>query len=201
MDFWQTNVLRSLPVELSGQQVLHSMGCRPGSASFHMAQTRFPGLLSRLQQHIHPFAAFRAVNRSDGQAGQLVCLLSLLPDLEPLQTEQPLLNGLLLDAMASEYLFALDRSFLRWLHEQDRPFGISRRRELMRGFSLETGRKLLGYLEESQPLGVRFSPAGVLKPEKSSLYVLDLSDDTSQFHGGHSCSGCPAFATCSYRSG
>ena len=200
MNFSKTIIYRDFSITLSLRTVLEGMGCQPGTPSFRIAQHRFPQLWQVFQTQIRPFAALR--RDPAGGPGRLLCLLSLGLRY-PLQLPEPsgLLDGLVLDAMAAEYLFAMDGRVLQKVRGKGCPFGVTRRLEFLRDFSPEEGKRMLSCLDEDHRLGVAFNNSGVLTPEKSVLYALELSDDPAVFHASHNCDDCPAAEQCTHRKG
>ncbi|MGN0337231.1 MAG: ASKHA domain-containing protein [Lachnospiraceae bacterium] len=102
------------------------------------------------------------------------------------------LRALVVDAMLSAWLFAIDEK----VQDEIRVFcagqgvGVAKRLEAPDDLSVEMQGMVCQTLDADRLAGVRVTEAHMLVPEKSMCYVLELTDDCDRFAAGHDCAKC-----------
>ena len=102
------------------------------------------------------------------------------------------LRALVVDAMLSAWLFAMDKK----VQDEIRAFcigqgvGVAKRLEAPDDLSPEMQGIICEALDAERLAGVCVTEAHMLVPEKSMCYVLELTDDCERFAAGHDCEKC-----------
>lgn len=102
------------------------------------------------------------------------------------------LRALVVDAMLSAWLFAMDEKVQDELRVfcSRRDVGVVKRLEAPDGLAPEIQGMLCEALDAEQLAGVRVTDANMLAPEKSMCYVLKFCGHSDQFAAGHDCGRC-----------
>ncbi len=102
------------------------------------------------------------------------------------------LDALVADALQNAWLFAADRKLQEQLRLwcSERRLGIAARLEPFAELSGEAARLILEQFSDEPDFDVCLTAGGMLSPEKSMCYLLELSQDCSRFEASHDCSVC-----------
>lgn len=102
------------------------------------------------------------------------------------------LRALVVDAMLSAWLFALDEKVQDEIRDycSGKGIGVAKRLEAPEDFSPVMQARICKELDAKQQADVYVTEAGMLVPEKSMCYVLELTDDCDRFAAGHYCAKC-----------
>ncbi len=104
------------------------------------------------------------------------------------------LSGMLLGAMADEYLFSFEDQVMPEVKAfcAVPGFGVLRRMEAPMDIPLEFHQYVYERCDLKALLGMELSSGYMFDPVKTSCLVFLLSDETSIFNAWHDCSHCPA---------
>ncbi len=102
------------------------------------------------------------------------------------------LDALVADALQNAWLFAADRKLQEQLRTwcEEKHLGIAARLEPFAELPGEAARLILEQFSDEPDFDVRLTAGGMLSPEKSMCYLLELSQDCSRFEASHDCSVC-----------
>lgn len=111
------------------------------------------------------------------------------------------LAGMLLNAMADEFLFTAEDAILPQVKKfcMELGVGIENRMEAPKDIPMEFHRYIFQQCQLNKNLGMELSEGYMFDPVKTSCVVFELSKDTSVFNGCHDCTHCPSFGNCSHK--
>lgn len=104
------------------------------------------------------------------------------------------IKGMIADAAAGAYLFALERAAIQLLKEECaiRHVGIKKRLEAPADLPMEAQKVIYDKCRAKELLGMGLTSGLMFDPVKSSGLILVLSEDETLFKAQHDCSTCTA---------
>ncbi len=176
--------------------VLRALGCAEGSAAYERMSAEFDGLRKAVEYMLEPLA----FARFDG--GRAYCLLTVGGAAEEysktLFDKGEALGGLIVSAIADEYLFEMDSVLGGRVKAECAKIGmgVKKRLEAPADMKLENQRVILDKIGDC---GVTLTDGFMFNPAKSMGYILELTNDSRVFNAQHDCSKCD-IADCPRRS-
>lgn len=185
----EIRVISSFPVEFSYEKILEASGCVEGTRTCEKALA----LLPELEKGLRQTAAPRAWIAFGG--ARWYCLMTLGRGIEPYLSScvrKSLLQGVLADSLAQEFLFLIDDAVVRLLRQEcrRRNTGISRRLEAPCQLPFEAQQEILDHVKGQSGAEVSLSGSYVFEPPRTMGYILETAPGENCFHAVHSCSGC-----------
>lgn len=204
-----------LPAGLAREQVFSMMDCREDSPVYEDVVIEYDRLEPWLYENVRPEALMameplevldarqkKCLGLTDGEAlscrGLLYLVLTIGRGPEQKSSELfaqgEYLAGMLLSAMADEFVFGLEDGVLPEVRAflAGPGYGVLRRLEAPADMPLKFHQYVYERCGLKQRLGMDLSSGYMFDPVKTSCLVFLLSDDPSVFHGWHDCSRCPA---------
>lgn len=185
-----TNLIKitNFNIKPNKSAVLRALGCAEGSAAYERVSGEFDGLFKAVEYMLEPLA----FARFDGD--RAYCLLTVGGAAEEysksLFDKGEALGGLVVSAMADEYLFEADAVLAERVKAECAKIGmgVKRRLEAPTDMELEGQRVILDKIGDC---GVELTDGFMFNPAKSMGYILELTDDSRVFNAQHDCSKCP----------
>jgi len=110
------------------------------------------------------------------------------------------LKGMLVDAVADDYLFQMNETLKPVIVEMclERGYGVERRLEAPHDLPMSVQRKGWELTKAKELAGIDIKESFMLDPVKSTCKVFLLKENSKEFHVDHDCSTCPNL-TCKLR--
>lgn len=209
-------------IKIKRERVLSVLDCHENSEVYWEVLREYENMERWLYEHVRPviLTARENVNileqkpddpvkflpESFSGCGILYYIITLGHEVQnyvsELFEEGEYLAGMLLNAMADEFLFTAEDVILPQVKKfcMELGVGISNRMEAPKDIPLEFHSYIFRKCNLNEKLGMKLSEGYMFDPVKTSCVVFELSEDTSIFNGGHDCSRCPSFGNCSHKS-
>ncbi len=182
--------IKNFNTELNKKAVLQRIGCGSKSSIYDTVSLYFDEIEYDFETLVMPYAAVCIENM------RAYCLLTLGSSVSDytrsLFDRGEGMRGLLADAMADEYLFALDAELsehIKLLCAKN-GWGVKERLSAPEDFPLSE-QKIIAEKTGIDDVGV--TEAFMLEPVKSMGYILEFTDDKNIFNAQHDCSKCSNF--------
>lgn len=194
-------------IELNQAAVFKMMDCYEDSPVYEEVCEAFLKWQPWIYANVHPKAVLawepdakveRLPEGVAGSDGLMYLLMTLGPEVETEVTncfgEGDYLEGMLLDAMADDYLFQMEAR----VQERLRIFcgdigrGILRRMEAPQDIPMEFHSHVLDACGVAGEWQMSLSTGFMFSPVKTSCVVFELTKDMALFRAQHDCSHCPA---------
>ena len=199
-------------IELNRETVFKMMDCYEESPVYDEVCDAFTQWAPWLYKHVRPRAVLawepwsakleQELSMSDSGDGAFAGLMYLLMTLGPEAEAESgrcfargdYLEGMLLDAMADDYLFQMEDK----VSEEMRllcgriGLGIQKRMEAPQDLPMAFHRRVLDICGVASEWDMSLSSGFMFAPVKTSCVVFGLTKDTQVFRAQHDCSHCPA---------
>lgn len=187
-------------IELNRDAVFAMMDCYEDSPVYEEVCEAFLKWQPWLCTNVHPRAvlAWEPDGAHPGADGLMYLLMTLGPEVESEVTNcfgaGDYLEGMLLDAMADDYLFQMETK----VQESLRIFcgeigrGILRRMEAPQDIPMDFHSHVLEVCGVAGEWQMSLSTGFMFSPVKTSCVVFELTKDRELFRAQHDCSHCPA---------
>lgn len=186
----QKIVIRDFDIKIDKQSVLKALGCSEGGSVYDTVSSYFDELEKPLLKALVPCA----VAAFEGE--RVYCMLTAGDAVTRLSKSffdsGEGMKGILADAMADEYLFAMDTALSERIRQECALTGkgVKKRLDAPKDFPLSEQGIIL---KKTGIEGVGMTDAFMLEPVKSFGYILELTDDKKVFKAQHDCSKCANF--------
>lgn len=176
--------------KINKDNVLKTLGCIAGSSVYDTVSEYFDELEAIVMNLVSPCAAMQA------EGMRAFCLLTIGDKIseysKSLFDEGEGMKGILVDAMADEYLFAMDNILAEKIKLECAliGYGVKKRLDAPKDFPL-TEQKVI--LEKTGINDVRLTSAFMFEPVKTFGYILEFTNDEAVFNAQHDCSKCSNF--------
>jgi hypothetical protein len=183
-------LINNFDIKLNKENVLKALGCVSGTSVYDTVSEYFDELYSRFSDTLSP----SAVMVSEGMTAY--CLLTLGEDISKYSKSffdaGDGMKGLLVDAMADEYLFAMDTVLTEKIKRECAPlgYGVKKRLDAPKDFPLSHQRVIL---EKTALKNVTLTSGFMFEPVKTFGYILEFTNDNKIFNAQHDCSKCANF--------
>lgn len=180
--------IKDFNIKLNKKAVLQRLGCGEESSIYGTVSAYFDEIERDFFTLILPCAVMRI---EDMRGYCLLTLGSKVSDYSrSLFDKGEGMRGLLADAMADEYLFAMDTELSEHikLFCAEKDYGINKRLDAPQDIPLSEQKTIA---EKAGIDGVGVTEAFMLEPVKSLGYILEFTTDKSVFNAQHDCSKCP----------
>lgn len=182
--------IQEFNIKLNKKSVLKQLGCDEESSIYDTVSAYFEEIERNFSELIFPCAAVCI----DGM--RAYCLLTLGSKISDysraLFDKGEGMRGLLADAMADEYLFAMDAEVSERVKMicAKKSYGIKKRLSAPQDIPLSEQKIIV---EKAGIDGVGVTEAFMLEPVKSLGYILEFTNDKNVFNAQHDCSKCYNF--------
>ncbi len=179
--------ITNFDIRIDKTKVLKALGCSESSGVYNVVSSYFDELEPLVYGSLKPRAA--AVVKGNS----IYCLLTAGGDVSVLSKslfdKGEGMRGLLADAMADEYLFAMDDALYSRIRQECAVInrGVGKRLDAPKDFPLSKQEVIV---RETAVSGTGLTEAFMLTPVKSMCYILELTDDAAIFLAQHNCAKC-----------
>lgn len=186
----QKIVIRDFDIKINKQSVLRALGCSEGGSVYDTVSSYFDELEKPLLGTLSPCAA------ASFEGERVYCMLTAGDAVTQLSKNffdsGEGMKGILADAMADDYLFAMDTALSERIRQECALTGkgVKKRLDAPKDFPLSEQGIIL---EKIGIEGIGMTDAFMLEPVKSFGYILELTDDKKVFKAQHDCSKCANF--------
>lgn len=183
-------VIEKFNVKLNKDNILKTLGCNKESSIYNTVSGYFYELESEFYSLVSPSAAFTVDEK------KIFCLLTLgnkISDfVKSFFDNGEGMKGLLVDAMADEFLFSMDNILSEHIKTECAilDMGIKSRLDAPKDFPLSEQAVILN---KTNLQNVSLTSAFMFEPVKTFGYILELTDDKNIFNAQHDCSKCSNF--------
>ena len=189
-------------IELNEKQVFQGIGCKKEQHNYQEILKELEALKPTFFEIINPQGIFKI--DSVLNTSKVLFLITIGEEISNYSTELfqkgEYLQGLLIDAMADSYLFALQNKTLTYLKKECGKKGLF----LLKSVDISQNTDGLEYktlfeeLEAEKTLGMKLTSHNMFYPVKSMGEVVLLTDTEQCFREEHNCSECE-LSTCIWR--
>ncbi|MGN0106733.1 MAG: ASKHA domain-containing protein [Hominilimicola sp.] len=183
-------VIDEFNIKINKDNVMEMLGCFAGSSVYETVSGYFDDMEKMLPDLVSPMAA---VCIEDMTAYCLLTLGKKISDYsKSLFDSGEGMKGILADAMADEYLFAMDNIVTDKIKLEGAidGFGVKTRLDAPKDFPLSMQQVIL---EKTAVKDVSVTSAFMFEPVKTFGYILELTKDENVFNAQHDCSKCSNF--------
>ncbi len=174
-------------IKINKDNVLRAVSCFPDSPVYENVSREYDRVLPEAERLLKPSAYARF------STGAVYCLITVGSGISDyskrLFDEGEAIGGLLVNAAADEFIFAMDEVLGERIKTEcaAREKGIAKRAEAPADMPLERQAEIIDAVGES---GVALTDGLMLEPVKSLGYILELTSDGAVFNAQHDCSKC-----------
>ncbi len=204
-------IISEFKIELNRENVFLSMNCYQDSPIYEELCSLYANYLPDVQKTVKPYAFINTVilpgtpEIPEEVRGQnaIIVLLTLGSEISEMISaffdRGDYLEGMLLDAMADQFLFQMEDTATRAVRNQCKELsaGVSKRITAPEELPMQIQQFIFNETEAST-IGLKIKESYMFDPIKTMTYVLLLSEDHTEFKAEHDCSRC-SFVTCSMR--
>lgn len=183
-------VIKEFDVKINKDNVMKALGCFEGNGVYDTVSGYFDDMEKILPDLVSPTAA---VCIEDMTAYCMLTIGGKISDYSKSFFDSGEgMKGILADAMADEYLFAMDNIVADRIKLEGAlgNFGVKARLDAPKDFPL-TEQKVI--LEKTGVEYVHVTSAFMFEPVKTFGYILELTNDEKVFNAQHDCSKCSNF--------
>lgn len=176
-------------IKLNKEKILAALGCNENSSVYGAVSRYFREEEDTFRSLVSPKAAAKR------EGMRIFCLLTLGREISEyskrLFDAGEGMKGLLINAMADEYLFEMDAVLSERIKTEcaKTEHGVKERLCAPENLPLPEQKVIV---EKTEIDGVGLTEAFMLNPVKTLGYILELTEDTSVFNAQHDCSKCRA---------
>lgn len=179
--------INNFDIQLNKDSVLSALGCFSGSGIYDTVSIYFDELLERVMSVLSPCAVIKFEDM------RVYCAMTLGDGIseysKSLFDAGEGMKGMLCDAMADEYLFAMDGAAADIVKKECALLGRGVKKRLEAPVDLPLAEQKI-ILEKTDIDGVGVTSGFMLEPVKSMCYILELTGDERIFNAQHDCSKC-----------
>lgn len=178
-------------IKINKDNVLKAVSCFPDSPVYAHVSREYDRILPEAERLLKPRAYARFI---DSGVYCLITAGSGISDYSKrLFDKGEAIGGLLVNAVADEFIFAVDEALGERIKTEcaARERGIARRLEAPADMPPERQAEILDLVGES---GVTLTDGLMLEPVKSLGYILELTSDDAVFNAQHDCSKCKSLS-------
>lgn len=185
-------------ITLCRENVLMLIDCYEDSEIYSEVIKEYDELAREIYEKIEPVALLAF----DEEA--LYCITSIGEKVSNYATqffeEGDYLKGMLVDAMADDYLFQMDHQLKEPIISmcKERGYGVTRRLEAPNDVSMEVQKKALEVTKGESLAGIHILKSYMYSPVKTTCQIYKVERGTDMFRIEHDCSSCPNL-TCKVR--
>lgn len=182
-------VLKNFELKINKENVLNALGCFEGNSVYDTVSRYYDELYCEVEKRLRPCA----VMYEEDMTGY--CILSagaLVSDYSRFFFDNGEgMKGLIVDAMADEFLFAADKALAEHIKYECAKcnIGISKRLSAPEDFPLSE-QKVIIDKTNAKEYGIDITDAFMLTPVKTMGYILKFTSDKNVFRVQHDCSKC-----------
>lgn len=181
----------TLEIQINKEQVMKRLQADATPLLRQEVGDLYDGLLPEFLQHISP--EFRMqVEETEKRAYVLFSLGSGISDIIREKMEQTdMLKALILDAMADDYLFSMDKRAVEISRElfAEKKLGVEKRLEPGVDLPIEAQKEIYDKVKKQQD-EISVTKGYMFSPVKTYGYILQLTKDLDVFKMQHDCSKC-----------
>lgn len=184
-------------IQLDRKNVLNLIDCYEGNPVYDDIIEEYGGLAEKLYSVISP-AAIIKFGRLPDNSPVIYVLASVGDEVSRLSAsffeQGDYLAGMLIDAMADDYLFQMDDKIQKIIKEECgvRHIGVSKRLEAPKDIPMDTQKLIFEETNASGELGMSMTSGFMFTTIKTTCYLLTLTEDEDVFMAQHDCSNCDA---------
>ena len=183
-------IIKDFEIKINKGNVMKTLGCIEGSSVYDTVSGYFDDIEKILPDLVSPIAA---VCIEDMTAYCLLTVGCKISDYsKSLFDSGEGMKGILVDAMADEYLFAMDNAVADKIKLEGAidGFGVRTRLDAPKDFPLSMQQVIL---EKTAVENVSVTSTFMFEPVKTFGYMLELTKDEAVFNAQHDCSKCSNF--------
>lgn len=179
-------------LKINRESVMRAVGCNANSPVYNSVKDEYEKYIKKVK--LSPKAYVKLTDSFMGGQKAFFVLLTAGREVTELSAELmgkgEGLAGLLVDAVADECLFEMDRLIGNYIKEECAKLGMGvfKRYEAPVDMPLEMQKTILDVFPES---GIGITEGLMYNPVKTMGYALVLTDDKSVFNAQHDCASCP----------
>lgn len=185
-------ILNDFNIKTNKKNVFHRIDCDIDSPVFDIVNEEYKRLELELYSLIKPLALIKFSE----DKGFIYVIITIGDGLSNLATryfaEGDYLSGMLVNAMADEFLFQLEDPVQDFIKEEcaRRAIGVTCRLEAPSSMPMEMNKEILEETDANNNLGMTLTEAYMFSIVKTNAYMLEISNDPQCFNGHHSCDKC-----------
>lgn len=182
--------IENFDIKINKENVLKTLGCFEGSEVYNTVSKYFDEEEDVVLDLIYP----RAIIKTEEM--RAYCIMTLGEKIseysKSLFDNGEGMKGILVDAMADEYLFSMDKVLSERIKLECAAtgYGVKRRLDAPKDFPLSQQRVII---EKTRIKNVDMTSAFMLIPVKTFAYILEFTTDKNIFNAQHDCSKCRNF--------
>lgn len=186
-------ILKNTELNIERKKVLEKIGCTEENALYQQILEDYEEAEAEFQKVLESIA-LASIGSYEGSSGVYV-LISLGRKVSALSSAYfengEYMIGMILDAMADEAVFELERELQKAIKKEclRNEIGVKQRLEAPKDFSMEMQKEIMKVTGASL-YGISLTKANMFIPVKTCAYLLLLCEDKNIFKAGHDCSRC-----------
>ena len=191
-------------INLQKEKVLRLIECYPESPVYENVSKEYEEMVSQAYERLNPIAILEYGNLPE-EGDCLFCIETVGQDISDFVTELfeegHYVRGMLVDAIADEYLFQVDGIVQNIAMKvcKEKNFGIKERLEAMHNAPLEIQETAWKVTHAGEEMGLHLKESGMFEPLKTNCQVYVLQEGCATYETEHRCEGCIKFETCKAR--
>lgn len=191
-------------ITIQKENVLRLIDCYPESPVYESVSKEYKEIIFQAYERLNPIALLE-YGQLLKEGDCLFCIETVGQDISDFVTELfeqgHYVKGMLVDAIADEYLFQMDEIVQNIAMEvcKEKNFGIKKRLEAMHNAPLETQKTAWEVTHAREEMGLHLKESGMFEPLKTNCQVYILQEGCATYQTEHQCEGCSQFETCKVR--
>lgn len=205
--------ITNFDISLNRENVMRLMDCYEDNKVYSEVVEEYEEILEEAYQKIEPVALLVVGElgefedkirdlQADENSGKLQGIYSITSIGRKMSewstwlfSEGDYLKGLMVDAMADDYLFQMSTSLKPHIMEmcQEHGWGVDRRLEAPLDVPMDIQRRAWELTEAKKRAGIEIKKSFMYDPVKSTCQVFLLKENSKLFNIAHNCSTCPNF--------
>lgn len=183
-------LIENFDIKINKENVLKTLGCFEGSEIYNTVSKYFDEEEDVFFDLICPIVCAMP------EGMRIYCVMTLGEKIsgysKSLFDKGEGMRGILVDAMADDYLFAMDKVLAERIKFECAKlgYGVRHRLDAPKDFPLSENKVII---EKTGVGNVSLTSAFMFDPVKTLAYILELTDDKTVFNAQHDCSKCPNF--------
>lgn len=199
-------IIEEFNIRIRKDSVFKLIDCYSDSPNYDEVAAVFEQLAESIYNYIEPKSLIKYVNTDEGAKNQLdryghefFYVMNTIGKGSELESAKRFekgeyLEGMLIDAMADDYLFQMEAELEDVLREEcaKRGRGIKRRLEAPGDIPMELQKIIYDETDAAKNCGMKISSGYMLDPVKSCCFILALTKNKDLFNNQHNCRKCKA---------
>lgn len=182
--------IRDFSIKINKGRVLKNLGCFEGSCVYETVSSYFDALEKKVMDLLSPCASAMIEDM------KAYCILTVGEKISSLSKKifdnGEGMKGILVDAMADEYLFAMDDALAEKIKLlcAKKSWGVKKRLDAPKDFPLSQQSVIVA---KTGVEGIKMTTGFMFEPVKTFGYILEFTNDEKIFNAQHDCSKCSNF--------